>query len=82
MNSENQLRLFKFRDENPDIIISLIYSSALLCDSAILELNNFCERYNIISIDFNTTLFELLETENDIALYEFASHYTFHCAIS
>lgn len=56
MNAENQLRLVKFRHDNPDATLTLIYASTLLNDTAVGQLKSFCDRHKFRALDFSTEL--------------------------
>lgn len=70
MNDENQMRLIKMRDINPDDFISLVYDSSLLTHNAISDLKNFCSEYEITPVDAHQ-LERSLESENEKKLYEY-----------
>lgn len=69
---ENQLRLVKTRAQNPQAIISLVYSSKCLNSKAKKDLASFCEKHRINPIDFDTQVESLLTDEKDIAIYQIA----------
>lgn len=72
LNLENQLRLVKMREMNPDDEITLIYDSKLLSENAIDNLNQFCKKYNIIPKDVRTLLTRctIQEDVNLVEIYE------------
>ncbi|MFT4059119.1 MAG: glycosyltransferase family 88 protein [Legionella sp.] len=70
LNLENQIRLIKMREQNPDDIIHLIYDSSLLAVKAVDELNIFCAENNIIPLDADLFTPQLLSTKQ-CQLYEF-----------
>ena len=53
LNQENQLRLVKFRNDNPGANIALVYSSALLSAEAQADLKSFCDSHKIKPVDFD-----------------------------
>ncbi len=69
---ENELRLVTLRDHNPDLTISLVYSSNLLNETAQAKLTVFCQRYRIIPVDLDTTIKSWLIDENDQAVFAIA----------
>ncbi|BCA94412.1 hypothetical protein TUM19329_07730 [Legionella antarctica] len=70
LNDENQLRLIKMRDKNPDDCISLVFDSSVLTHNALLDLKNFCSEHEIIPVDADQ-LENSLKSENEKKLYEY-----------
>lgn len=70
MNFENQTRLIEMRLQNPDDKIHLIYDATLLNESALEQLNHFCNEHHIIPVDadsFDKQTF----SENELKLYDY-----------
>ncbi|MDP3267857.1 MAG: glycosyltransferase family 88 protein [Legionella sp.] len=70
LNLENQIRLVKMRDINPDDEINLIYDGHLLSPKALEDLNAFCTRYNIVPKNIHTDVFPLCQTDKERQLIE------------
>lgn len=67
----------KYRENNPDGHMSLVYSQALLSDAALSELVEFAKKYQIILISFENdlgTLTEQFGTKEDKLCYQLASY--------
>lgn len=70
LNQENQLRLVRFRAQNPTDSISLIYAKQLLSDSAHSELLAFCSKHAIKPIELSSLKADLAnETEKELMSY-------------
>lgn len=69
---ENELRLIRFRQDNPHATISLIYSSRCLNPAALLHLQQFCSTHRIQLLDFETEIKGLLTDISDKAIYALA----------
>lgn len=59
---ENELRFIRTRQNNPQAILHLVYSSKCLTEKAISELKSFCTKYSIIPLAFED--FESKLTDN------------------
>lgn len=70
LNLENQIRLVKMRDINPNDEINFIYDAKLLSPKALADLNSFCARYNIIAKNIHQDVFPLCQTEKERQLIE------------
>jgi glucosyltransferase Lgt1/2/3 len=70
MNLENQIRLIKMREKNPNDTIHLVYDSELLTKGAIEELNSYCTENRIEPVDVNSFSEELI-SENEHKLFAF-----------
>ncbi|MFJ1269087.1 glycosyltransferase family 88 protein [Legionella lytica] len=68
---EDQLRFIEMRQNNPNAILSFIYSSTCLSPTAIQELNLFCKQHNITSIEFERLKSEMQQPQ-DQKLYAYA----------
>lgn len=60
----NQLRLIEMREDNPNTTISLVYSTSCLNPKAVLDLNAFCTKYNIIPVDFDVVATTLQDPQD------------------
>ncbi|OJY09376.1 MAG: hypothetical protein BGO90_03890 [Legionella sp. 40-6] len=69
---ENELRLIRLRQQNPQTDVSLIYSARLLTPLAIASLRTFCDKHAIDLYDFDTEIMSLLSHHNDIRMYQIA----------
>lgn len=69
---ENELRLIRLRQKNPQTIVSLIYSARLLTTHAIASLRTFCDKHAIVLYDFDTEIMSILSHHNDIRMYQIA----------
>ena len=70
---ENQLRLVKMRQLNPDDEISFLYESRLLSGNALAELRTFCTKHTIIAKDIPSDIIPFCETQHEqnlLTLYE------------
>ena len=54
MNPLNQLRLVRAKNDNPDAIITLVFSSEMLTEEAVSELKEFCAKHGFKSLDIDT----------------------------
>ena len=70
MNLENQVRLIKMREQNPDDIIHLVYDSTLLTPVAQNDLTVFCKENNIIPVDADKLPTRLI-SKNERILFKF-----------
>lgn len=68
----NQLRFIRMREHNPDAVITFIYSSRCLNETAKASLKAFCKRHNIQSIDFDLLKPEM-ESEQDNLFWDYAN---------
>lgn len=69
---ENELRFIRMRTNNPKAELFFIYSSRCLNSEALRQLNLFCSKHHIKSIDFDTIILPLLQNERDKKIYELA----------
>lgn len=74
LNIQNQLRLIRFRNMNPRAELTLLYSSKMLNQEAISDLNIFCSKFKIKPLDFDTELLVQCTDPIDQKLHHFASH--------
>lgn len=72
LNPENQVRLIKMRESNPDDKIHVIYDSKLLNKKGKKDKDDFCNEYNIIPIDTRSDNFKkALQSKEEQELYKF-----------
>jgi hypothetical protein len=72
LGTENQLRLIRMRETNPHITLHLLNSSRCLSPNAQKELASFCKKHRIISVDLDTQVQDLLESQEDKKLFQLA----------
>ena len=73
LNLENQLRLVRVRELNPNDEISFLYESRLLSDTALAALRIFCAKNKISAKDIHSDIIPLCETQyeqNLLTIYE------------
>lgn len=73
LNVENQLRLVRMRESNPQDEINFVYDSNLLSESAQQALAAFCNKHKIQPKDVRHELFNACTTQEErglLALYE------------
>lgn len=70
---ENELNFIRLRTNHPDAQLTFIYSGKCLNETALKRLKEFCQRYNITTINFDTELLPLLDNAHDKKLYKFAT---------
>lgn len=70
MNFENQTRLIRMREKNPQDKIHLIFDSSLLNFKAREELQEFCTENDLIAVDADEFR-DKLQTSNEQQLYKF-----------
>lgn len=71
-NNENKVRLIKLVEQNPEVQVTLIYSSETLLPEAITDLKTFCEHLNVKLVDFDNDIEDILTADNDKELYRLA----------
>ncbi|MBA2650524.1 MAG: hypothetical protein H0U75_13210 [Legionella sp.] len=71
LNLENQVRLVKMRDINPEDEIHFIYDGALLSKTALIELQAFCGKYRITPQNVRSLMphCKTVEEQNLCSLY-------------
>lgn len=78
LSDENKLRFIRACLDNPDTLFSFVYSSAILSEFAIAELNAFCARLNIQAVDFDSDVSSLLAHNFDKECYHRAAQEIMH----
>lgn len=68
----NQLRFIQMRNDNPEAIITFIYSSRCLNEEAKKNLDEFCGRHSINPIDFDL-LKSMMKNDTDALFWEYAN---------
>lgn len=72
LGAENALRLIRWREKNPKLTLTLIYSSLCLNEGARGQLTMFCEKHRLQCIDVDRDLRPHLTDDRDISIYELA----------
>lgn len=70
LSMEDQLRFIRMREKNPQAKLGFVYSSAKLSPKAHNALKDFCKKYQITPLDFDTELPSLISDEQDKKLYD------------
>lgn len=68
LNIENQLRLIKMREINPEDEIHFIYDHRLLTPAALDKLNLFCQKYRLIPKDMEQDIIPACHTQEELNL--------------